>query len=58
MSWLQVWWAMGAVAPWCLGIGLVVSMAADAGQDATIGASLAPAGILAATEPAISFPLR
>ena len=57
MSWLQVWWAMGVVAPWCLGIGLVVSMAADAGQDATIGASLAPNGIVAATEPGNLIPV-
>jgi spore germination cell wall hydrolase CwlJ-like protein len=33
---------MGVVAPWCLGMGLVVSFTADAGQDASIGASLAP----------------
>ena len=33
---------MGAVAPWCLGMGLLVSITADAGQDASIGASLAP----------------
>ncbi len=56
MSRLQVSWAMGVVAPWCLGIGLVVSMAADAGQDATIGASLAPAGILAAIQPGNLIP--
>ena len=48
---------MGVVAPWCLGIGLVVSMAADAGQDATIGASLAPAGILAAIQPGNLIPV-
>ena len=33
---------MGVVAPWCLGMGLLVSITADAGQDASIGASLAP----------------
>jgi len=47
---------MGVVAPWCLGVGLVVSMAADAGQDATIGASLAPGGILAAIQPGDLIP--
>lgn len=45
-------WALGIVAPWCLGFGLVVSFTADAGQDMTIGASLAP---LTAT--AIPMPL-
>ena len=34
-------WAVGVIAPWCLGLGLVVSFTADAGQDASIGASLA-----------------
>jgi spore germination cell wall hydrolase CwlJ-like protein len=33
---------MGVVAPWCLGIGLVLSIPADAGQDAMFGASIAP----------------
>ncbi len=33
-------WALGIVAPWCLGIGLVVSFTADAGQDSSIGASM------------------
>jgi spore germination cell wall hydrolase CwlJ-like protein len=32
----------GAVAPWCLGVGLAVSVPADAGVDSTIGASFAP----------------
>lgn len=35
-------WALGAVAPWCLGLVLAVTVAADAGQDASIGSSLAP----------------
>jgi spore germination cell wall hydrolase CwlJ-like protein len=47
---------MGVVAPWCLGVGLVVSMAADAGQDAVIGASVAPQGILAITAPGDLIP--
>lgn len=34
-------WAVGVVAPWCLGLGLVVSFTADAGTEASIGASLA-----------------
>ncbi|MDT2019642.1 cell wall hydrolase [Methylocella sp. CPCC 101449] len=35
-------WALGAMAPWCLGLVLAVTVAADAGQDASIGSSLAP----------------
>jgi Cell Wall Hydrolase len=34
-------WAVGVVAPWCLGIGLGMSISADAGQEAAIGASVA-----------------
>jgi spore germination cell wall hydrolase CwlJ-like protein len=44
-------WAVGVVAPWCLGMGLVVSFTADAGQDASIGASLAPLAVRAAQAP-------
>ncbi len=47
---------MGVVAPWCLGVGLVVSMSADAGQDATIGASLAPASFRAVIQPGDLIP--
>ncbi len=38
----RIGWAMGVVAPWCLGIGLIVSITADAGQDATVNGSFAP----------------
>jgi spore germination cell wall hydrolase CwlJ-like protein len=51
MGLLKISWAMGAVAPWCLGVGLVVSIPADAGQDARIGASLAPASFRAIVAP-------
>ncbi len=54
---LHVSWAMGVVAPWCLGVGLVVSMAADAGQDAAIGASVAPPALRAVTEPGTLIPV-
>ena len=53
---LRISWAVGVVAPWCLGVGLVVSMAADAGQDAVIGASVAPQSILAVTAPGDLIP--
>jgi spore germination cell wall hydrolase CwlJ-like protein len=35
-------WALGAMAPWCLGLVLAVTVAADAGQDSSIGSSQAP----------------
>ena len=34
-------WAVGVIAPWCLGLGVMVSFTAVAGQDAGIGASIA-----------------
>jgi hypothetical protein len=42
-------WACTAIAPWCLGLGLVVSITAEAGQDPSLGISTAsqpPAGAL------------
>lgn len=40
-----------AFAPWCLGGGLLVSFTADAGQDISIGASVAPPGLRAPSIP-------
>ena len=37
----QMSWAIGVIAPWCLGMGLLVSITADAGQNATVGGSFA-----------------
>jgi Cell Wall Hydrolase len=34
-------WACTAIAPWCLGLGLVVSITAEAGQDPSLGVSIA-----------------
>lgn len=42
---------MGIFAPWCLGMGLVVSFTAVAGQDSSIGASLAPIAVRRAEAP-------
>lgn len=56
MGLLRISWAMGVVAPWCLGVGLVVSMSADAGQDAAIGASLAPVSFRAVIQPGDLIP--
>ncbi len=47
---------MGVVAPWCLGVGLVVSISAEAGQDASSGASIAPASVLHVTAPGDLIP--
>jgi spore germination cell wall hydrolase CwlJ-like protein len=44
------------VAPWCLGIGFVVSVTADAGQDVISGASLAPIVARAALQPSDLVP--
>ena len=34
-------WAVGVIAPWCLGMGMLVAISADAGQGATLGGSFA-----------------
>ncbi|MEA2840399.1 MAG: hypothetical protein QOF41_1729 [Methylobacteriaceae bacterium] len=52
----RIGWALGVVAPWCLGIGFVVSVTADAGQDVVSGASLAPIVARAASQPADLVP--
>ncbi len=44
-------WAVGVIAPWVLGFGLIVSFTADAGQEASIGASLSPMILRAPSEP-------
>jgi spore germination cell wall hydrolase CwlJ-like protein len=45
MSRSRLGWAFGAIAPWCIALGLVVSITAKAGQDASIGASVASRSI-------------
>jgi spore germination cell wall hydrolase CwlJ-like protein len=47
----HIGWALGVVAPWCLGMGLVVSFTAVAGQDSSIGASVAPLAVRRAAAP-------
>ncbi len=51
MSRSSIGWALGVVAPWCLGIGLVISFTAQAGQDLSSGASLANRVALAPATP-------
>jgi spore germination cell wall hydrolase CwlJ-like protein len=52
----RIGWALSVVAPWCLGIGFVVSVTADAGQDVVSGASLAPIVARAASQPTDLIP--
>ena len=51
-------WALGVIAPWCLGMGLLVSITADAGQDPTIGGSRAAVSTRAAGQPDDLVPMR
>ncbi len=53
----SIGWAVGVVAPWCLGMGLLVSITADAGQIAGVGGSLAARATLAALQPDDLVPL-
>ncbi|MGB8276379.1 MAG: cell wall hydrolase [Methylovirgula sp.] len=54
----RISWAMGVVAPWCLGVGLVVSISADAGQDVTFGATIAPISLQAVIKPIDLIPAK
>jgi Cell Wall Hydrolase len=47
-------WACTAIAPWCLGFGMVVSITAEAGQDPSLGASTA----IQAPMSALASPIR
>lgn len=47
----RVIWAIGAVAPWCLGTGLAVSFPAGAGHDALIGGTITPITSVAPSAP-------
>ena len=52
----RIGWVAGVFAPWCLGMALAVSMSADAGQEASSGASLAPLPLRAPAPPALLVP--
>jgi hypothetical protein len=55
----RIGWAMSAVAPWLLGMALAVSITAEAGQEASIGASLAPLPFrAAAAAPSVLIPAQ
>ncbi len=49
-------WALGALSPWCLGVGLVVSFTASAGIDATSGGIIAGLTSMPAPQPADIMP--
>lgn len=51
-------WAMGVIAPWCLGMGMLVSFTADAGQGAVRSGSLAALTARAAAQPDDLVPLQ
>ena len=58
MGYSRIGWAMGVVAPWCLGMALAVSISADAGQEASFGASWAPVALRAPAPPAVLVPIE
>jgi spore germination cell wall hydrolase CwlJ-like protein len=49
-------WAVGVIAPWCLGVGVMVSFTAAAGQDSGIGASIAPRSFAVTAAPVDLIP--
>lgn len=57
MGWSRVFWAIGTVAPWCLGAGIAVSFPAGAGQDAAIGGNILALTALPSREPVDIVPM-
>ena len=51
-------WAIGVIAPWCLGMGLLVSITADAGQNGAIGGSLVTLSAPAIGQPDDLIPIQ
>ncbi len=51
-------WAVGALAPWCLGMALAFSVSADGGQEAASGGSFAPLPLHAPAPPAVLVPAQ
>ncbi len=58
MGYSRTGWAAGAIAPWCLGMALAISMSADAGQEAASGTSFAPMPLRAPAPPAVLVPAQ
>ncbi len=58
MGYSRTGWAVGALAPWCLGMALAVSVSADGGQEAASGGSFAPLPLRAPAPPAVLVPAQ
>jgi len=58
MGYSRTGWAAGAIAPWCLGMALAVSISADAGQEAASGATFAPMPLRAPAPPIVLVPAQ
>lgn len=56
MAYSRIGWARGVFAPWCLGMALTLSMTADAGQEASAGASISPLSFRAPPPPTPLIP--
>jgi spore germination cell wall hydrolase CwlJ-like protein len=51
-------WALGVVAPWCLGLALAVSITADAGEEVSSGTAIAPLPLRTQGPPAVLIPAQ
>ncbi len=51
-------WALGVVAPWCLGLALAISITADAGEEVSSGRSIAPLALRTQGHPAELIPAQ
>ncbi len=54
----RIGWALGAIAPWSVGVALALSLPAGAGQEPTAGASLAPLAWRASAPPDDLIPVQ
>jgi spore germination cell wall hydrolase CwlJ-like protein len=58
MGYSQTGWILGVMAPWCLGMAIAVSISADAGEEPSSGASLAPLPLPVQAPPAVLIPAQ
>jgi Cell Wall Hydrolase len=58
MGYSRIGWAAGAIAPWCLGMALAVTVSADGGQETASGASFAPLPLRVPAPPAVLVPAQ
>jgi hypothetical protein len=52
----RIGWTLGIMAPWCLGMAIAVSISADAGEEVSAGASMAPLPFRLQGPPAVLIP--